>query len=110
NQDNAAGFQEVAHSDVSGLSVDVKFVVGTDIERTKRPGILRRPFLQIFIEHGLPAGGMDAGGVGNDAVHVEEGGFIAVARDNERVFLTLLRFHAAASLSIDWLYIACDSF
>src|SRR5947209_7935402 len=44
-QDDATGFQEIAYALIPWLSVDVKLIVGGDIEGTERLSVLRRPFL-----------------------------------------------------------------
>jgi hypothetical protein len=64
------GDEEGPHAVLSGPAVDVGVVVGLDVERRDRgPAGKQR---QRLVEQGLPRGGVQTGGVGDDTVHVED--------------------------------------
>src|SRR5581483_1799467 len=60
------------------LAVDVAVVVLVAVEGDERAARLRRPGPQEVVEHLLPGGGVDGGGLGQDAVEVEQAGADAV--------------------------------
>src|SRR5207248_3139519 len=66
--------QERAHAVVARLAVDVLVVVSDRIEGDKGLAGSVGALLQVRVEHLLPRGGVDLGGLGEDAVEVEEAG------------------------------------
>ena len=67
-QRDAARGEEVAHAVLAQLAVDVALVVAGQLEGT---GVGALEPSQQVVEGPLPGGGVDAGAVGEDAVHVE---------------------------------------
>ena len=63
--------EKVANAVEARLSIDVERVVGVEIERAK-VSPLRAVRSEILVEHLFPARGVQAGGVGDHAVEVEQ--------------------------------------
>ena len=93
-QRNVARAQEVAHAVAARLAVDVPLVVGLDVERHEGFTATRGTRAQEFIEHAFPGAGVHARGVGQHAVHVEQDGVEAPARND----LTARIIHARLML------------
>src|SRR5262245_18427956 len=71
-QHDGTRFKEIANALVSWFSINVQFVVCRNIEGTEWFPTLVSPFLQILIKDCFPTLCVNAGGVGNHPVHVEE--------------------------------------
>src|SRR6185295_7523081 len=69
---DAARREEAAGAVEPGAAVDVRAVVVLDVEGLERDAVPLGAGAQVVVEHLLPRRGVDAGGVGEDAVEVEE--------------------------------------
>src|SRR6516162_7976900 len=78
---DAARCQKVANAVVAGLAIHIEPIVRSDVEGTKCFACLRRTPLKILVKHLSPAGGVDAGGVGDHAVEVEQDSIVSVSCD-----------------------------
>src|SRR6516164_1784489 len=65
----------------SGASLPRKAGVRVDLEGTKGFASLRRALLKVLVKHLLPTRRVDAGGVGDYAVEVEQHGVVVLACD-----------------------------
>src|SRR5262249_24737189 len=64
------------------LAVDMESIVRDGVEARKGLARLRLASLQILVEHLFPAGAVDAGRGGDDAVEVEQDGIVVLAGDH----------------------------
>src|SRR5262249_13729407 len=74
--------EEVANAVEAGLPIHIQPVVRDEIERAKCFAFLRRALLKVLVEHLLPTGRVEAGGVRYDTVEVEKHGVVLVAGDH----------------------------
>ena len=80
-QIDAARVEEVADTVEAGFAVDMEPIVGARIEGPKGLARSRAALLEIFVEHLLPASGVDTRRVRYHTVQVEQDGVVAVACD-----------------------------
>src|SRR5262249_8464330 len=80
-QFDAARREKVANAVETRLSIEMESVVRGKIAGTEGFASLRRAFLEVFVEHLFPTGGMQLGGVGNHAIEVKKDGVVPVAAD-----------------------------
>jgi hypothetical protein len=71
---NPAAGEERPDAVPASFAVHVALVVGACVERDERLAGALRPGLQIRVEHGLPRAGVDAGGIGEHTIEVEQAG------------------------------------
>ena len=73
--------EKVANAVVAGLAIHIEPIVCGDIEGTKRRAPLGGTLLKVLVEHLLPACRVNAGGVGDHTVEVEQDGVVLVSGD-----------------------------
>jgi hypothetical protein len=76
-----AGCEEVANTIETRFPVNIQPVVGREIEGPECFAPLDGTVLQIFVKHLFPTGGVDARGVGDHAIEIEEDGVVSVPGD-----------------------------
>src|SRR6516162_6289080 len=76
-----ARFEKVANAVVTGLAVHIEPIVRGDIEGMKCFAFLRRTLLKVLVEHLFPRRRVNAGGVGDRTIKVEQDGIVPVSGD-----------------------------
>src|SRR6516225_4285583 len=80
-QFDAARCEKVANAVETRLSIEMESAVRGKIEGTKGFASLGRAFLEVFVEHLFPTGGVQLGGVANHTIEVKKDCVVPVATD-----------------------------
>jgi hypothetical protein len=78
---DAARCEKVANAVEAGLPIDMEPIICGGIKRAKCFASLRCTLLKVFVEHLLPTRRVDAGGIRDHAIEIEQDSIVLVACD-----------------------------
>jgi hypothetical protein len=95
---DTARCEKIANAVVAGLPFNIEAVVRGDVEGTKCLPSPRCALPEVFVEHLFPTRGVDAGGVGDHTVEIEQDGVVPLAGTRGFAFGLLHRSLSIATM------------